>query len=422
MKHFLVTQNADHFSGKRSQNILLPRRDAERLARSEASIFLYDRRCCRVFGPFGAGSARKARNGKYAVRMLHDKAYRRSAFHLIDTRDFSLSPLTGPEADILTGKLRAANGSANAVLSAVRAGRSYSLTYFEHSSHPLILSSSVALSPSLIHSLRTVYRRIHEAPRTGIDARQGSRTLGASFFSALFSGSPIAERMASRTGSVYIDVDTDTGALPWELMHDGVSFLADSMLIGFIPRGEHRERTPRKQISAAIIAADGLAHAGTEANAVYEMASRCPGVTCECIRTPVTPLAFSAILSRSDIVHVISHGTGSALSLRGKYTIRDLVSASSMPAVVVLHTCTSRPVNAADTAHLAPALIRRGAHTVIASMGAVADAFDVRFVGELYASLFAGECAGTAYRNALIVSGEDAILRYRFFGASGTKL
>lgn len=316
---------------------------------------------------------------------------------------------------MLLRKLAAVNSGPHAVLSVSKHGRSLALTYIEHAPDTRILDASVSLPNALARALLAAYRRMYDSPAgTSRDAA----ALGASFYAAIISGTAIARHLG-HARTLTIDADRTTGAYPWELMHDG-SFLAERMLIGFMPRGEQRPRPTRTTSSCTVIIGNALAHAQNEAESVYAIASRCPGVAVSAV-SDITPLAFSAVLGSNDIVHVVSHGTGASLALKKPYTVHDIAAAASMPAVVFLHTCTAAPVNAADPRHLAPNLVRMGAGAVIASMGAVSDAYDTRFISEFYASIFAGETAGTAFRNALIMSG-GAALRYRFFGTPGTRL
>jgi len=152
------------------------------------------------------------------------------------------------------------------------------------------------------------------------------------------------------------------------------------------------------------VAGPGLRHAGREVRALR---GRHGGVALHGPESTVD--AVLTAMAGADIAHIAAHGTvrpcPSLCLADGPLRGHDLARAHRTPSVVVLSACDSG---------LAPALLRRGTRTVLASVRAVPDEQVLDLMAAVHVALRAGTPPATALAQAQRLHGD---LGFSCFGA-----
>lgn len=195
---------------------------------------------------------------------------------------------------------------------------------------------------------------------------------------------------------------TELAGLPWSALPS-----RRGRAVSVVPSARHWLRTTGAELvldRALWVAGPGLRHARRE---VLALQGRHGGAVLRDQQSTVD--AVLTAMAASDIAHLAAHGTVrpfSSLCLAdGPLHAHDVARLRRAPAVVVLSACDSG---------LAPALLRRGTRTVIASVRAVPDEQVVDLMAAVHVALRAGTPPATALAQAQRLHGD---LGFSCFGA-----
>ncbi|MBI4976449.1 MAG: CHAT domain-containing protein [Spirochaetes bacterium] len=416
-------------------SLLLSHRSVKPLLRkgAEYALFVYDIHHKKVFGPYGAAvdRIRKRKNGLYAVPLTQERCFRRGCFHDAVMNAGEAVILDDTQAKRLYEKLSAAQNTAPSVLMSARfASGRFSCRYIELGHDTAIIDHKTDVRPSAVNAVIREVRDIMAQPMGELRQRKRLEVIGGTLFSLLFPDVNMQRFVADASKTIHLDLDAKAAELPWEIIASNGRFIARETLLAHAPHSPIRHRKAPERISFAVISIPhrDLPDAERESAALAELARSFSHIDCTCISRPLSVFDMHGILSSHDVVHVITHGINergvTAWSIGAKKYLyaRDVPTLASAPALVVANVCETARVPVNDRRHIIPAIMYAGTSTVIAANGALADAHDGAFLGELYRNIFSGEPAGVAYRAAVIESERSAFLRYRFFGNHTVRL
>lgn len=218
----------------------------------------------------------------------------------------------------------------------------------------------------------------------------------------------------SEGGVLFLHLDSLLGHIPWELMYDGSSFLADRFIIGRNVAGtwngetNHQDRTRLRMLIVADPSED-LPSAREEGNALFETLNA--EISPDLIDIKfisgqrVTRLSLLEDLQEKDIVHFAGHtgvdGTGEAgWLLSGGKVLRssEIELLDHPPTFVFSNSCSSFGASSIENSNrLARAFLRSGVAGYIGTSWDVPDSSETaEFALEFYRNIFLERSLGEA--------------------------
>ncbi|KAB2930509.1 MAG: CHAT domain-containing protein [Leptonema illini] len=219
----------------------------------------------------------------------------------------------------------------------------------------------------------------------------------------------------SEGGVLFLHVDQALGHIPWELLHDGVSFLADRFIIGRNIAGAYSyrdgSRQDRSRLRILIVAdpTNDLPSAAREGQMLYETLNAEISSDLIDIRflsgRRIGRLALLEEMQGADIVHYAGH-TGrdeegeTGWLLHGGKILRssEIEQLRSAPNFVFANSCSSFGSYSLDEANrMASAFLRSGVSGYIGTSWDIADTEEViEFALEFYRNIFLERSVGEA--------------------------
>ncbi|TGM56272.1 CHAT domain-containing protein [Leptospira biflexa] len=181
----------------------------------------------------------------------------------------------------------------------------------------------------LVHVSQSVLSKPNQI--LNVDILQDLKVLGETFFQQFFPTSIIEKLKNTNKQSIHFNIDPTLALVPWELLHDGNSFLSDKFRIGKTIRGGLHRSTHQenRKIKMLIIAdpTEDLPHAQKEGEVLFSVLSqKVPNHLLELEfigGKQVTKLKLLSLIKDKHIIHYSGHLHFSDDSLENGWLLSD---------------------------------------------------------------------------------------------------
>ncbi|MBL0955410.1 MAG: CHAT domain-containing protein [Leptospira sp.] len=181
----------------------------------------------------------------------------------------------------------------------------------------------------LVHVSQSVLSKPNQI--LNVDILQDLKVLGETFFQQFFPTSIIEKLKNTNKHSIHFNIDPTLALVPWELLHDGTSFLSDKFRIGKTIRGGLHRSTHKenRKIKMLIIAdpTEDLPHAQKEGEVLFSVLSqKVPNHLLELEfigGKQVTKLKLLSLIKDKHIIHYSGHLHFSDDSLENGWLLSD---------------------------------------------------------------------------------------------------
>lgn len=257
----------------------------------------------------------------------------------------------------------------------------------------------------------------HSNNMVNADILQDLRILGETFYKQFFPESIIHKLKTTQRTSIHFNIDPTLALIPWELLHDGNSFLSDHFRIGKTIRGGvHKSPHRPNQIIKMLIIADpteDLPGAQKEGEALFTILSqKVPSHLLELEYIggrQVTKLKLLSLIKDKHIIHYSGHLHFSDNSLENGWLLsddkilkaREIKSSGISTDLVFSNSCMSaktsgKKINTDILNQHAGAFLTAGIKSFIGTNWEILDNqrtidFTIRFYTSLFAQKSVGE-------------------------------
>ncbi len=257
----------------------------------------------------------------------------------------------------------------------------------------------------------------HSNKMVNADILQDLKVLGETFFQQFFPDSIIQKLKTTHKRSIHFNIDPALSLIPWELLHDGNSFLSDKFRIGKTIRGGvHKSPHRMNQKIKMLIVADpteDLLGAQKEGEALFSILSqKVPSHQLELEfigGKQVTKLKLLSLIKDKHIIHYSGHLHFSEDSLENGWLLsdekilkaREIKSSGIDTDLVFSNSCLSaksagKKINTNFLNQYAGAFLTAGIKTFIGTNWEILDNertidFTIRFYTAIFAQKSVGE-------------------------------
>lgn len=245
---------------------------------------------------------------------------------------------------------------------------------------------------------------------TSLTTLRKLKTLSETFFLQFFPREIITIIRQSEGGYLFFHIDEDVAFLPWDILHDGISFLSDRFRIGINIAGSWRDSPfeNRSKLKLLILAnpTKDLEESYYEGLQLFEILQSEISVNFLEIQLltndKITKLNFLSNLQNYDIIHYAGHvihadeaPEGGILLFNDLIKSEEIERLSQVPSLVFMNACRSAVRKA--NAGLAKSFLHAGAGNYIGTNWNIPDSQGVvEFVLDFYRYIFEEKTVGDA--------------------------
>ncbi len=229
---------------------------------------------------------------------------------------------------------------------------------------------------------------------------------------------PVKDKLKSaQTSDLILSIDEELINIPWELLHDGSSFLCLAFNLGRVVRTREPVAHPQYRSFSGVLRMLILANPTNDLRAAYieglniknQFDRKRNIVHIDFKSTYIDKLYVKKNLCDYDIVHFAGHAefepdnpdnSGWVLS-DARFTVRDILamgSTVSLPALIFSNACHTATNAAKSNYSLASAFLFSGVRHYIGAIRKIEDPVSLSFSKEFYTHLISGKSVGESVR------------------------